>query len=182
MGSACRSAIPEAIGRFERAAAAAELLGDPAARASYDATLARPAVGNQAARSAPATPDLTPIEAKIKASVEAGTLDDAVAAWAGAGADLKLLLFLIELCTKAGPNRSGQVPKDLRGLLGHLHSAEPGGGGGGKWSTSNQAAGGVQLFVERKTKAYNDLLRLVDIAGTREQIFEVYLYNRQFRT
>ena len=56
----------------------------------------------------------------------------------------------------------------------HLHAADE------KGSSKDSGAGlpvstekTVQLFVERKTRAYNALIKLTDLHGTREDLFEV---------
>ena len=86
------------------------------------------------------------------------------------------MLHMLEACYRAKV-----VPSDLSVLLNHLHATEPkppdGLDNGNRDDASSTGTGGgstaVASFVERKTRAYNELIRLCDAAGTREEVFIV---------
>ena len=157
---------PEAAAAFNAAAAAHEVLGCPDARAEYDLTLA----ADTAAGAAAEVRRETMLELELRTLIEAGDVDGAIAMWGQlAEAPIAVLLHIILYCT-----RRRRVPADLSVLLSHLHKAEESVRLRDREGEEGVTAGTALVqFHERKTKAYNDLIRLVDTAGTRDQLFEV---------
>lgn len=137
-----------------------KVLMDGEARGRHDALLANdaPAGGRHSSETA--------AEAELRRLIETNQIDEAVSKWASIGADLPLLLHIIDVCHKIN-----RMPSDLKLLLDHLHSSEE------RRETAetkaNSAAGSVTRFVERKTKAYNHLIRLCDGCGTKADVFLV---------
>lgn len=155
---------------FKAASAAHELLMDQNERAKYDQLHVkhRPKPTNPHAATARAKSE-SPFESEMRSLIASDQVDEAIKKWARFGASLPLLISILGMCT-----RSKRLPSDLTDLLDALHASDPASlqtdsAGSQPLATS----GSVQAFVERKTKAYNDLIRLCDICGTREQLFEV---------
>jgi hypothetical protein len=69
--------------------------------------------------------------------------------------------------------RKKKIPHDLPALLVALHKADPVDAASVDTTLPMSTEGSPELFVERKTQAYNALIRLADICGTREQLFQV---------
>jgi hypothetical protein len=160
---------------FQAASEAHEVLKDDATRRLYDSTLftraAGQGFGSGTARAAKRRPD-TIIEAELRVAVASGNVDGAVQTWVTSGSSLKLLLFLIELF-----QRHETIPSSLPDLLGSLHASEPtlqqqaSGGSANQVPLSTERA--VSAFIERKTLAYNELIRLCHICKQKEQLFGV---------
>lgn len=144
---------------FDKVVTAHEILRNKETRAAYDAELGK-APGNTFKLATE-----TPYQRRLRILIERGDVDVAVEKWGLGDAGLKTLLLIIETCHK-----NLKIPSDLHALLGHLHATEP---EHMKGRPGDTEASAVAMFCERKTKAYNDLIRLCDAAGTRENVFEV---------
>ena len=97
-------------------------------------------------------------------------VDGAILRWAAGGSSLELLLFIIKQLMK-----QKAMPTDLERLLNHLHETEMVASTAGKSESKlpESTEKKMQLFVEHKTKAYNALIKLCDVHGTREDLFTV---------
>lgn len=74
-----------------------------------------------------------------------------------------------------------KIPQDLPKLLDALHGAEPDARSPTATDLPISAEGSLEVFVERKTRAYNELIRLADICGSREQLFQVLDHMEEFK-
>eukprot|EP00041_Stephanoeca_diplocostata_P009501 m.146363 g.146363 ORF g.146363 m.146363 type:complete len:274 (-) comp17769_c0_seq2:654-1475(-) len=153
---------------FRDIAQAYEILKDEATRARYDSQLPKVSANHQHQQHY--IKQETVAEGELRTLIEHGDVDAAIKLWREAGASFQELLHIIDCCT-----REMKVPSDLPTLLFHLHSVEKHGtanaADGASVATSSETA--VMNFVERKTRAYNELIRLCDMCGTRKQLFEV---------
>lgn len=149
--------------QFAQFADGYKVLMDDEARGRHDALLASDAPAGLAGSRHSSE---TAAEAELRRLIETNQIDEAVAKWASIGADLQLLLHIIDVCHKIN-----RMPSDLKLLLDHLHSSEE--KRESAETKANTAAGSVTLFVERKTKAYNHLIRLCDGCGTKADVFLV---------
>ena len=97
-------------------------------------------------------------------------VDGAILRWAAGGSRLELLLFIIKQLMK-----QKVMPTDLERLLNHLHETEMVAGTAGATDSAlpESTEKKMQIFVEHKTQAYNALIKLCDVHGTRKDLFTV---------
>lgn len=151
---------------FQAAKEAYEVLSCSEQKQQYDLGMEAPAGSSPSARGKMETI----LEAELRSAVENGDVEGAVGKWVASGSSLKLLLFFIDAL-----QRHKKVPSNLPELLDHLHATEAdhltGGSKDAQMPISTEKA--VAAFVERKTMAYNELIRLCHMCEQKEELFVV---------
>eukprot|EP00729_Bicosta_minor_P000808 gene808-4748_t len=153
---------------FQAAKEAYEVLSCAEQKQQYDLGMAVVGGAGGGRGAAGASRGETILESELRTAVESGDVDSAVGKWVASGSSLKLLLFFIDAL-----QRHKKLPTNLPELLTHLHATEASTGTGGSGAAQMPVSTEKAAFVERKTTAYNELIRLCHMCEQKEQLFTV---------